>query len=104
MQHMFPQLLTQVDTQAVVDRSTVPPGAVPVKSLGALITGAIGAVAGAVGNVANARAGQVIAREQTLQADIMARSAAEQRAANLAAMKYLVPAGLVGLALYLLFK
>lgn len=101
-QHMLPQLLTEVPV--FVPAQVVPSGELPQKMIGALIAGAISAASGAVSSVAGSRASQVVAREQTLQADIAYRNAAEARGANMATLKYIVPAALVGLTLILIFR
>jgi hypothetical protein len=105
MQHMFPQLLTEMPEQ-IAPRIVVPEGAVlakafdPFTAIGNAVTG----VANAFSAGANSRANQEAYRQQTIQANIAATSAAEARAQQLAILKFIVPAALVAFTLYLIFK
>lgn len=105
MQHMFPQLLTNVPEYAR-PHIVVPEGAVlakafdPFTAIGNAVTG----VANAFSAGANSRAAQEAARQQTIQANIAATSAAEARAQQLAIVKFIVPAALLALTLYLVLK
>lgn len=113
MQHMFPQLLTNVPDYGR-PHIVVPDGAVLKNAegfdwsgLGAISSGIAGIVSG-VGNIINTpqtnRAAQEIARQQTIQANIAATSAAEARAQQLAIVKFIVPAALLALTIYLVLK
>jgi hypothetical protein len=61
-------------------------------------------VANAFSSGNNARAAQEIARQQTLQADIAARTAAEDRANMLTALKYIGPGLLIAFIAYIFLK
>jgi hypothetical protein len=98
MQHMFPQLLTEVPVVALPA-----PGAKAFDPITA-IANAVAGISGAVSSSSNARAAQEIARQQTLQADISARTAAEDRASMLTALKYVGPGLLIAFIAYLFLK
>jgi hypothetical protein len=110
MQHMFPQLLTEIPNVVLVRQPVVPEGAILAKSFDpfSVITTAIGAVAGSVATIIttpdNNRTAQEIARQNTLQLEINANSASEARAQQMQMLKYAVPAVLIGITLYLLLR
>lgn len=116
MQHMFPQLLTEVPAAVSPFPVAQPAGALGAKALdptvlAGLVTGVtsgLGAIVGGVGNIVasgnSSRAQQEAARQATLQADIAARNAAAARAQQLTIIKYVVPAVLVALTIYLLLR
>lgn len=115
MQHMFPQLLTEVP-EFIPPRIVVPEGAVLMKKSGdgfdwtglGSITSGIGSIVGAASDLINSpgdnRTAQEIARQGTIQANIAATSAAEARAQQLAILKFIVPAALLAFTLYLILK